>query len=235
MIDGMAKKLVQALNGELLHGNQIEGFRGVSIDSRSIQPGELFFCIRGPHFDGHDFLEEVAKKNAAGIILSDREKVPPSFLSGHKKESPFLILVGDTLKALQDLAHFHRQSVPVQVVGITGTNGKSTTKEMTAAIAGMKFKTLKNAGNLNNHIGLPLTLLGLEQSHEAAILEMGMSGLGEIRRLAEIAEPQIGVITNIAEGHILQLKNLKQVQAAKGELFEALDRSEEHTSELQSH
>lgn len=217
---------MKALGGKLLRGNETDGFRGVSIDSRSIQPRELFFCIRGPHFDGHDFLEEVAKKNAGGVILSNKEKLPPFFLSKNKKESPFLILVEDTLKALQDLAHFHRESIPVRVVGITGTNGKSTTKEMTAAIAQMKFKTLKNAGNLNNHIGLPLTLLGLDPAHEVAILEMGMSGLGEIRRLAEIAEPQIGVITNIAEGHILQMKNLKQVQAAKGELFEALDSSD---------
>jgi UDP-N-acetylmuramoyl-tripeptide--D-alanyl-D-alanine ligase len=141
-----------------------------------------------------------------------------------EEETSSVIRVGDTLKALQKLAQFHREQTSVLVVGITGTNGKSTTKEMIAAIAETKFKTIKTKGNLNNHIGLPLNLFNLSQNDEIAVLEMGMSAAGEIKRLAEIARPEIGVITNITEGHLIRLKTLKNVQAAKGELYDALSK-----------
>jgi UDP-N-acetylmuramoyl-tripeptide--D-alanyl-D-alanine ligase len=109
------------------------------------------------------------------------------------------------------------------VIGVTGTNGKSTTKEMIASVMKMRYSTLKTEGNLNNHIGLPLTLLELKPSHEAAVIEMGMSAAGEIKRLAEIAKPRIGVITNISQAHMIELKTLKDIQAAKGELFQSLN------------
>jgi len=125
---------------------------------------------------------------------------------------------------LQDLASYQRTRFPFQVIAITGTNGKSTTKEMIASIIKTKFKTLKTQGNFNNHIGLPLTLLAREPEHEVGVLEMGMSAAGEIKKLAEIAKPNIGVITNISAGHLDQLKTVKEVQAAKGELFESLDK-----------
>lgn len=159
------------------------------------------------------------QKNAAGIILSDAARLPAA---RQEKDRPFVIGVTDPLAALQALARFHRERLSVRVVGVTGTNGKTTTKEMIATLSETKFKTLKTRGNLNNHIGLPLNVLELEPGHEVAILEMGMSAAGEIKRLAEIARPEIGVITNISEGHLVKLKNLKNVQAAKGELFEAL-------------
>jgi UDP-N-acetylmuramoyl-tripeptide--D-alanyl-D-alanine ligase len=144
--------------------------------------------------------------------------------SDQPANAPFVIRVDDTLSALQNLARFHRLRLPVRVIGITGTNGKSTTKEMIASIAETTFRTLKTRGNLNNHIGLPLNVLELDASHEVAVLEMGMSAAGEIQLLADIAKPNIGVITNISEGHLVQLKTLKNVQAAKGELFDALDK-----------
>ena len=137
-------------------------------------------------------------------------------------EAPIVVRVDDTLEALQELARFHRGEMPVRVVGITGTNGKSTTKEMTAAITEKRLKTIKTKGNLNNHIGLPLNLFHLSKEDDVAILEMGMSAAGEIKRLAEIAQPQIGVLTNISEGHLVHLKTLKKVQAAKGELYDSL-------------
>ena len=207
------------MRGNLLSGRKLETFKGVSIDSRTLKAGQLFFCIQGPNFDGHAFIEQAFKKRAAGIIISDREQLAPF---SQETDLPFVIRVDDTLSALQDLARFHRQRLPVRVVGVTGTNGKSTTKEMIASIAETTFKTLKTRGNLNNHIGLPLNVLELDRTHEVAVLEMGMSAAGEIKLLADIAKPDIGVITNISEGHLDQLKTLKNVQSAKGELFDSL-------------
>lgn len=204
-------------------GREDKSFLGISIDSRTIQPRQLYFCIRGERFDGHDFIPEIIDKKAAGIICSDKGKIPDALFSNAHDDPPFIIQVQDTVAALQDYAHYHRKQFPVRVVAVTGTNGKSTTKEMAAAIAETKFKTLKNKGNLNNHIGLPLTLLNLDASHEVAIVEMGMSAAGEIRRLAQISEPEIGIITNISAAHLMQLQTLKNVQAAKGELFAALN------------
>ena len=141
-------------------------------------------------------------------------------------KAPVVIRVKNTLKALQELALFYRKKMPVKVIGITGTNGKSTTKEMTAAITEKKFKTIKTKDNLNNHIGLPLNIFDLSKTDEIAVMEMGMSAAGEIKRLAEIAKPEIGVVTNISEGHLVHLKTLKKVQAAKGELFDSLSEKE---------
>ncbi len=216
-----AKTVMHAVRGQLVHGDPSAEFKGISINSRSVMRGELFFCIKGETFDGHDFLHDAISRNISGIVFSDREKLSTAQL---KPGGPFAIQVEDTLRALQDLAAFNRKQFPVRVVGITGSNGKSTTKEMIAAIAETTCKTLKNKGNLNNHIGLPLSLFELNKEHELAVLEMGMSAAGEIRRLAEIAQPEIGVITNIFPAHLVELKNIKSVQAAKGELFDALGR-----------
>jgi UDP-N-acetylmuramoyl-tripeptide--D-alanyl-D-alanine ligase len=219
-MEGQTQDCLNALEGQLLRGDLACPFRGVSINSRTVVRGELFVCIKGDRFDGHDFLADVIEKKVGGIIISDPEKLPSKPV--RSEEEPFVIHVQDTLKALQDLASFQRKRFPFQVVAITGTNGKSTTKEMIASILETKFKTLKTQGNLNNHIGVPLTLLKREPSHEMGVLELGMSAAGEIKRLAEIAQPDIGVITNISEGHLVQLKSLKDIQSAKGELFDAL-------------
>ncbi|PIQ97087.1 MAG: hypothetical protein COV67_06085 [Nitrospinae bacterium CG11_big_fil_rev_8_21_14_0_20_56_8] len=222
LIETTAQECLGAIGGNLLAGNSTRRFRGVSIDSRTVREGNLFFCIRGERFDGHDFISEVIRKSAAGIVLSQQGEVPASLTGPSGSESPFVIRVEDTLRALQELARHHREKFPIRIIGITGTNGKSTTKEMVASVAEMKFETLRNRGNLNNHIGLPLTLMELGPHHQVAALEMGMSAAGEIRRLAEIARPDIGIITNISEAHLEELRTLKNVQKAKGELFEAL-------------
>lgn len=222
MIEAKAKDCLQAVQGELLKGSEERGFRGVSIDSRTVKADELFFCIRGDRFDGHDFLADALKKNVAGIVLSQPAKLQDAVANPPGESGPFIIRVADTLNALQELARFYRKQIPVRVVGVTGTNGKSTTKEMIAAIAETRFKTLKTQGNLNNHIGLPLSVLKMDRDHEVAVLEMGMSAAGEIRRLAEIAQPDIGLITNISAAHLVELKSVQHIQAAKGELFEAL-------------
>lgn len=220
MIIGKAKDCLYAVNGKLLQGSETVIFRGVSINSRTIKEGELFVCIKGENFDGHDFFGDAFRKGAAGIILSDTKNLSTGMLG--KGESPFVIQSQNTLRALQDLASYQRSLFPFRVIAVTGTNGKSTTKEMIASIIETKYKTLKTQGNHNNHIGLPLTLLKREPEHEVGVLEMGMSAAGEIKRLAEIAKPDIGVITNISAGHLGQLKTIKDVQAAKGELFDSL-------------
>ena len=218
MIEMKVKDCLKAIDGEVISGVGDQVFRGVSIDSRALKRSELFICIRGERFDGHDFIEEAQNKKASAIILSDRSKI-----ISKKSTTPSVIRVSDTLKALQELARFHRKQIPVQVIGVTGTNGKSTTKEMIASIAEKKFRTIKTKGNLNNLIGLPLSLFHLSKDDEVAVIEMGMSAAGEIKRLAEIALPQIGVLTNITEGHLIHLKTLKNVQFAKGELYDALN------------
>jgi UDP-N-acetylmuramoyl-tripeptide--D-alanyl-D-alanine ligase len=222
LITGKAKDCLDIVGGKLLQGNESKVFRGASINSRTIEEEELFVCIQGEKFDGHNFLGDAINKGAAGIILSDPSHLPKDMTG--KGNSPFVIQSQNTLRALQELASYQRNRFPFQVVAVTGTNGKSTTKEMIASIIETKYKTLKTQGNLNNHIGLPLTLLARKPEHEVGVLEMGMSAAGEIKRLAEIAKPDIGVITNISAGHLEQLKTVKDVQAAKGELFDSLDR-----------
>ena len=221
MIEMKVEECLRAIGGKNSSGVGDEFFRGVSIDSRTLKKGELFVCIQGDRFDGHNFIKEAQDKQAAAIVLSEESE-----MSRVREKAPVVIRVKNTLKALQELALFYRKKMPVKVIGITGTNGKSTTKEMTAAITEKKFKTIKTKGNLNNHIGLPLTIFHLSKTDEIAVMEMGMSAAGEIKRLAEIAKPGIGVVTNISEGHLVHLKTLKKVQAAKGELFDSLSEKE---------
>jgi UDP-N-acetylmuramoyl-tripeptide--D-alanyl-D-alanine ligase len=192
----------------------------VGSDSRQISPGELFVPLQGPNFDGHKFIRAALDKGAAGSLARyGWEQGAGDFDFSGK----FLILVEDVLKALGDLAHSWRQRQRLlKVVAITGSNGKTTTKEMAAQILGRNFRVLKTEGNLNNLIGLPLMLLGLSPTHEVAVLEMGMNVLGEIRRLKEIADPQISLITNIGRAHLEFLGSLEGVARAKGELWEGL-------------
>ena len=219
-MDSDLETLVNAMQGECLMGEPSQKFRGVSINSRTLKSGELFFCIRGDRFDGHEFLDDAIEKKAAGVVVSDRAKLDASLA---QQAGIFAVAVPDTLRGLQELASYHRDQFSIHVIGVTGTNGKSTTKEMIASVMKMRYSTLKTEGNLNNHIGLPLTLLELKPSHEAAVIEMGMSAAGEIKRLAEIAKPRIGVITNISQAHMIELKTLKDIQAAKAELFQSLN------------
>ncbi len=201
---------------EILEKIERMEIKGVSIDSRTIRNGELFVAIKGDRFDGHDFVPEVIQKGAWGALvaraaLEDRH----SILGGLKNILP----VEDTLTALQEMAYNHRRKFAVPVVGITGSNGKTTTKEMLAGILRQQGPVLKNEGNLNNHIGVPLTLLRLNAGHTAAVVEMGMSALGEIDTLARFVGPDVGVITNIGPAHLEFLKSMDLVAQAKGELL----------------
>lgn len=189
--------------------------QGYSIDSRTIRPGELFFAVKGERLDGHDFVLQALEKGAIGAVVgNDRAaQFPP--------EAP-LLRVEDTLAALQALAAAVRRSWGRPVVGVTGSTGKTTTKEAIAHVLSTRFRVLKSEGNFNNHFGLPLMLLKLEPEHQAAVIEMGMSHPGEIAALAKIAQPEIGVVTNIAPVHLEFFQSLAEIAQAKYELIAAL-------------
>lgn len=207
------EEIIEATGGDLLSGGPV-AFKGVSIDSRTISEGELFFAIRGDKFDGHRFIES-ALVRGSGVVVDRRPAELP--------QGRVVILVKDTLRSLQDLAHFLRKRMDVPVAAITGSNGKTTVKEMLYSILSTRFRTLKNEGNLNNHIGLPLSLMRLSNDDEAVVVEMGMNAPGEIRRLCEIAEPGLGVITNVGSAHVGRLGSYEAVRDAKLEIIEGLD------------
>jgi len=188
---------------------------GYSIDSRTIRPGELFFAVTGEKMDGHDFANQALEKGAVAAVVS-REKLTKFASQQH------LIPVQDTLKALQSLAKAVRRVWARPVVGVTGSAGKTTTKEAIAQVLATKFRVHKSEGNFNNHFGLPLMLLKLEPEHDVAVVELGMSHLGEITALAHIAQPNIGVVTNVAPVHLEFFNSIAEIARAKRELVESL-------------
>jgi len=190
--------------------------QGVYKDSREAGDGRLFVPLSGDNFDGHLYAE-AALANGASASFWQEDREIPAGLAGKP-----LVLVDDTLAALQRLASAYRSQLKTTIVGITGSNGKTTTKDMVAAALGSTLRVHKTAGNLNNHIGLPLTVLSLAEDNEAAVLEMGMSGLREIALLTEIARPDIAIITNIGDAHLLQLGSREAIAQAKLEIAEGL-------------
>jgi UDP-N-acetylmuramoyl-tripeptide--D-alanyl-D-alanine ligase len=186
-----------------------------SIDSRTIQPGGLFFAVKGERLDGHDFVEQALHAGAAAAVIR-RDHL------GRYPSRKGLVAVDDTLAALQKLASSVRRLWGKPLIGITGSVGKTTTKEATAHLLSTKYRVLKSEGNFNNHFGLPLMLLKLEPEHDVAVIEMGMSHLGEIRALANIAQPDMGVVTCVAPVHIEFFDSLAGIARAKYELIESL-------------
>jgi UDP-N-acetylmuramoyl-tripeptide--D-alanyl-D-alanine ligase len=189
----------------------------VSIDTRSLNAGDIFFALKGDRFDGHDFVPQAFQSGAAACVVrndwSDEENV---------SDERVLVRAEDTLQALQTLAANYRRRFTIPVLGLTGTNGKTTTKELIASVLQSKFSLTKTPGNLNNHIGTPLSLLGIDDQTEIAVIEMGMNHTGEIAELCEMARPTHGLITNIGEGHLEFFRGIDEVARAKAELFEAL-------------
>ena len=192
--------------------------QGYSIDSRTVEPGELFFAVKGERMDGHDFVPQALERGAvAAVVRSDR--------AAALADPSRLIAVENTLAALQALAAGVRRAWGKPVIGITGSAGKTTTKEAIAHVLAMRFRVHKSEGNLNNHFGLPLMLLRLQPEHEVAVIEMGMSHLGEIRELARIAQPEIGVVTCVAPVHLEFFSSVAAIARAKYELVESLPAS----------
>ncbi len=210
--------VLEATGGELLANGGEQGFAGISTDSRSLRPGDLFVALTGEQFDGHQFVEQAVSRGATGVIVAAKE-IGAIDISGLQV---VVVGVADTLRAFGDLAAFRRRHYPIPMVAITGSNGKTTTKEMVAAILSQSWKVLKNQGTFNNLVGLPLTLLQLNNTHQAAVVEMGMNQPGEIERLTEIVRPDVGLITNIQPAHLEGLGSLAGIQAAKGELFRGM-------------
>lgn len=205
---------------EMVKGSGLdEGYKsmhinGVTTDSRLVEAGNLFFPLVGDIFNGHDFVDKAIEKGAVAIIWKETEPNPP-------KNIP-VILVKDTLTALQNLAEAYLDQLKPKVVGITGSNGKTTTKDMVAAVLQTTFKVHKTKGNFNNHIGLPLTILSMTEDTEVAVLEMGMSGKGEIELLSKIAKPDVAIITNIGEAHLMDLGSREGIAEAKLEIVTGL-------------
>lgn len=220
-----AGEILGPTNGTLVSGEGRARLKGLSTDSRNIAPGDLFLALKGERFDGHGFVKEVLRRNAAGVMVQEdwwgrqeeKNKIRNSLLPNQ-----VVIAVEDTLRALGDLAGWWRQQHKARVVAVTGSTGKTTTKEMAAGILGLGGRTLKNHGNLNNLIGLPLTLLQLKEGYKNAVLEMGMNRPGEISRLSEITDPDVGVITNVGMAHLEGVGDLEGVARAKVELVEKI-------------
>ena len=187
---------------------------GVSIDTRTLQPGQLFVALRGPRFDGHAFAGEALARGAAGVVVEQ------DWAAANAAAGDGVVSVGDTLQALQDVAHAVRVASGAKVVAITGSAGKTTTKESIAAVLATRLRVVKNKGNLNNHIGLPLSLMQLTSGPDVAVMELGMNHAGEISTLVRIAEPDIRVWTNVGDAHVGFFASVDAIADAKAEILE---------------
>ena len=215
------QEILDATGGELLCGNRGHSFAGVSIDSRNISPQDFFLAIIGESHDGHGFASAAVDQGAGGLVINRQmaEELP---VAAWKSKDVTCIAVADTTRALGDLAAFNRRRANVSVAAITGSNGKTTTRKLTAGVVARQFNMLATAGNFNNEIGLPLTLLGLSSDHQWAVVELGTNNPGEIAKLTAICSPDIGVITNIGPAHLEGLGSLEGVMREKGDLIKGL-------------
>lgn len=211
------EQVVKATGGRRIRGGA-RAYTAISTDTRALEPGSLFVALVGERHDGHDFLPQAASAHAAGAVVQRGRALPPL------PPDFALFEVDDTLRALGGLARFHRLRFDIPLGAVTGSNGKTTTKEMVGAILATRGPALKTEGNLNNEVGLPLTLFRLERQHVAAVVEMGMNHPGEIARLTDIAQPDAGLITVVQPAHLHGLGSIQGVAAAKGELFFGLKR-----------
>ena len=218
------EEVIRAIGGQLLHGSPGVKIRRIWTDSRSVRAGDLFVALKGPTFDGHQYVKDAIAGGAVGAVVKQSAWQKISHRIGRVAGSPphvpaMVIGVKDPLRAYQDLAAFHRRQFHIPVVAITGSNGKTTTKEMVSHILSKRWRLLKTQGNLNNSIGVPRTLLGLNRGHEAAVIEMGVDQEGQTTRLCEMAQPAFGVITNVGADHLEFFGNLEGSARAKGELL----------------
>jgi len=214
MIVLKVEEIASAVNGKILSGDSGTGVSGVSFDSRKLEPGSLFVPLRGEKYDGHEFLDHAVKKGAKALLVDRDPGVDYGGVS--------VIRVEDTLDAFQSLARWYRGLFNVEFVAVTGSTGKTTTKNIIASVLSKKYPVLKTPGNYNNQIGLPATIMDLDKTYRAAVVEMGMSGYGEIRNLMKIVKPRVSVITNIGMSHIERLGSREGILKAKMEIFEGM-------------
>jgi len=212
-----AAEIAAATGGRVVSGNPAQRVERWSIDTRSIAPGDLFVAIRGDRFDGHDFVAAALAAGAAGAVVTATPALPEAGTGGL---APLLIQVADTTRALQEGAREIRRRSGARVVAITGSAGKTTTKELTAEFLAATYTVFRNKGNLNNHIGLPLSLLDLRSRPDVAVVELGMNHAGEIRTLVGIAEPDVRVWTNVGDAHAGFFASADAIAAAKAEILE---------------
>ena len=213
-------ELIKAASGKIIRGDRNCLIKRISIDSRTLIPGDLFFAIIGLNFDGHDFIIEAFRKGAVGVVVC---KGTSTLLENKQIEKNNIIIeVKDTLSALQDCSKHYKDKFNTFNICVTGSNGKTTTKEIIAHILSQKFSLLKSSGNYNNEIGIPLTLLQLNKSHKLLVTEMGMRALGEIKTLTNFINPDLAVLTNIGEAHIGLLGSKDNIFKAKSELLQSL-------------
>ena len=212
------RQIAEFARAEILRGNGETRISRVSTDSRTLKPGELFVALRGENFDAHNFLEQVAKAGAAGAMVSEK---PPSNLP----ENFAILRASDTLVAYQNLAANYRKTLPLKVLAITGSNGKTSTKDFAASILARAFRVTKTEGNFNNHVGLPRTMLEANRDDQFAVWEIGMNHPGEIAALARIASADVAIITNIGIAHIEFMGSREAIAREKGALAEAIDPS----------
>jgi UDP-N-acetylmuramoyl-tripeptide--D-alanyl-D-alanine ligase len=215
------EEVLKVTGGRLWRGELKGSFSGAVIDSRKAGSGELFFPLRGEKENGHNFIADALLRGANGSLIEEEE-------SSRFAGSPFppgktLIAVKNSLESLQKLAAYHREKFSLPVIAVTGSNGKTTTKDFIASVLATRYNVLKTEGNLNNHLGLPLMLLRLKKEHQAAVLELGMNAPGEIALLTSLCRPNLGIITNIGEAHLGLLGSKKNIARAKGELLANMD------------
>jgi len=214
---------VRETSGKLLSRGSSRSFEGLSINSRDMKNKDIFLCLKGPNFDGHDFIFQAVDKGAKCVIMEEgKVKLHNGFKIKTNKKDITFISVKDTVSALAGLANFHRRKFGIPVIAVTGSSGKTTTKDMISCVLSSKYKVLSNEGTKNNHIGLPMTLLQLNNKHDAAVLEMGTNNFGEISYLSKIAEPNIGLITNIGAAHLEAFVDLDGVFREKYALVDNL-------------
>lgn len=211
------QEILKITNGTLQGATKSSGITGVCTDSRKLQAGDLFIAIKGESFDGHHFVNEVIRKSASAVIVSNYYGI------SNNKKVP-IIRVRDTVKALGQIARFHRDRFSIPVIAITGSTGKTTTKEMIAAVLETRYNVLKNIATENNHIGVPQTLLRLNARHDVAVVELGTNHFGEIRYLTEIAHPTMAILTNIGESHLEFFKTSRGVFREKFDLVKYMSR-----------
>ncbi len=210
--------ICQHINGKLLTGSLELNINSIETDSRKLSAGSLFFALEGENFDGHDYVTQAFRAGALAAVISMNIDMPPS-----EYPDRALILVEDTLQALQDLARYYRQLFNIPVIAVSGSVGKTTTKDLIYSCLSTRLRTMKTEANFNNDIGLPLTIFRLERGYQAAVLEMAMRGKGEILRLADIARPTCSIITNVEGVHLETLGSVENIAEAKCEILAFLE------------